>query len=76
MDSHDINSFRDLKEVLDDYISHVEEINEQRVRLAKRELEMAMKDCRLFAFLQMSINKIYNLNQATVDALSENQQSF
>ncbi len=63
-----------LKGIVDDYIMHMENVNEQRLECATKELAHIRQEMKLFSFLQRTTQILFTQQQAIIDAISENQQ--
>ena len=52
------NSYKELKECVDDYIKHIEVINEKRFKYQSRELSFLQQEAIAFNLLRKNIKSI------------------
>ena len=50
-----------LKDIVDDYLKHMSEVNERRLEIIERETECVMEECKLFNLLQQNVQKLEKL---------------
>lgn len=63
------NSYKKLKTLIDNYISHMEIINNKRLKNSEVEMEYILRECKLFQLLKNNIDKI----EANNNGISEDK---
>jgi hypothetical protein len=71
-----MDSYQTLKEIVDDYIAHMQGVNEMRIENATKELEYIRKEVELFGFLQRTAKMVHDQYKAVLEAneISENPE--
>lgn len=61
------SNYEHLKEIIDDYIKHMDRINNKRLELASREVDYTMQEVKVFNLLQHNIDILQKqIDQETV----------
>lgn len=62
-----MDKFNQLKDVVDDYVLHMEGINEKRLELLEKEVELSMQEVKLF---NLFMHNLTFFQEISLDAVS------